>query len=179
MSPRLSGRPSPLPTLAASDARTGIPAAPAQLPHEAVGAPLDGFDPAWSRLLTVDTLDGPRTFHVLDTGPALAAAGTPVIGTIVAAHGNPTWSYLWRHLAAAGLDRGWRVIAVDHLDMGFSERLPHARAPRPADPGIRRIADRVADFDAVMTTLLAEGHSPSEHPVVTIGHDWGGIISLT
>ena len=179
MSPRLSGRPSPLPTLAASDARTGIPAAPAQLPHEAVGAPLDGFDPAWSRLLTVDTLDGPRTFHVLDTGPALAAAGTPVIGTIVAAHGNPTWSYLWRHLAAEGLTRGWRVIAVDHLDMGFSERLPHPRAPRPADQGIRRIADRVADFDAVMTTLLAEGPAPSAHPVVTIGHDWGGIISLT
>ncbi|GAA4508996.1 alpha/beta fold hydrolase [Brevibacterium yomogidense] len=204
MNPRLPGLPNPrpFPSAVVSDARAGIPAAPAQLPHEAVGATLDGFDPAWSRLVTVDTLDGPRTFHVLDTGPVMAAAGTAPVGTIVAAHGNPTWSYMWRHLAAEGLTRGWRVIAVDHLDMGFSERLPHARAPRPSDPGIRRIADRVADFDAVVTTLLAEGPTAEAapatqptgtpdavgasatagapaHPVVTIGHDWGGVISLT
>src|SRR5699024_10412431 len=140
-----------VPSSGGASARAGIPPGPAQVPHEAVGAPLDGFDPAWSRLITVDTFDGPRTFHVLDTGPVLAAEGTSQVGTIVAAHGNPTWSYLWRHLAAEGLTRGWRLIAVDHLDMGFSERLPHARAPRPADPGIRRIADRVADFDAVVT----------------------------
>ncbi|MGO1397361.1 MAG: alpha/beta fold hydrolase [Brevibacterium yomogidense] len=171
----LPGLPNPRP-VPPSSSRSGIPAAEAQLPHEAVGAPLDGLDPAWSRLLTVDTLDGPRTFHVLDTGPALQAAGTAPVGTIVAAHGNPTWSYLWRHLAAEAFERGWRVIAPDHLDMGFSERLPHDRAPRPADAGIRRIADRVADFDAVVTALLAEGES---HQVVTIGHDWGGIISLT
>ena len=171
----LPGLPNPRPVFPSS-ARSGIPATAAQLPHEAVGAPLDGLDPAWSRLVTVDTLDGPRTFHVLDTGPALQAAGGTPIGTIVAAHGNPTWSYLWRHLAAEALDRGWRVIAPDHLDMGFSERLPHDRAPRPADAGLRRIADRVADFDAVVTALLAEG---SSHRVVTIGHDWGGVISLT
>ena len=171
----LPSLPTPRPALPSS-ARSGIPAAEAQLPHEAVGAPLDGLDPAWSRLLTVDTLDGPRTFHVLDTGPALQEAGTAPVGTIVAAHGNPTWSYLWRHLAAEALERGWRVIAPDHLDMGFSERLPHDRAPRPADAGLRRIADRIADFDAVVTALLAEGAS---HRVVTIGHDWGGVISLT
>ena len=81
---------------------------------------------------------------------------------------GPTCGGIWPHEA---LDRGWRVIAPDHLDMGFSERLPHDRAPRPADAGIRRIADRVADFDAVVTALLAEG---SSHRVVTIGHDWGG-----
>ena len=171
----LPGLPNPRPVFPSS-ARSGIPATAAQLPHEAVGAPLDGLDPAWSRLVTVDTLDGPRTFHVLDTGPALQAAGGTPVGTIVAAHGNPTWSYLWRHLAAEAFERGWRVIAPDHLDMGFSERLPHDRAPRPADAGIRRIADRVADFDAVVTALLAEG---SSHRVVTIGHDWGGVISLT
>ncbi len=171
----LPGLPNPRPVVPSS-VRSGIPAAAAQLPHEAVGAPLDGLDPAWSRLVTVDTLDGPRTFHVLDTGPALRAEGTTPVGTLVAAHGNPTWSYLWRHLAGEALRRGWRVIAPDHLDMGFSERLPHERAPRPADAGIRRIADRVTDFDAVITALLAEGPS---HPVVTIGHDWGGVISLT
>ncbi|GAA2096519.1 alpha/beta fold hydrolase [Brevibacterium salitolerans] len=214
MSPRIPGAPKALrPALPAS----GIPALPARLPHEACGE-FEGFDPAWSRLVTVDTFDGARTFHVLDTGPALAEAGLTPTGTILALHGNPTWSYLWRHLAQAAMDqaagteaagprpgRVWRVIAPDQLDMGFSERLPHARAPRPADPGVRRIADRVADFDALVTHLLAEGdgdaptgpataagtaeataaaakaawESTADHPVVTIGHDWGGVLSLT
>ncbi|WP_051297423.1 alpha/beta fold hydrolase [Brevibacterium album] len=225
MSPRIPGAPR---TLRSSLPASGVPALPARLPHEACGE-LEGFDPAWSRLVTVETFDGPRTFHVLDTGPALAEAGLTPTGTILALHGNPTWSYLWRHLAqaaveqaeadpeAAGARRIWRVIAPDQLDMGFSERLPHARAPRPADPGVRRIADRIADFDALVTTLLAEGAATAsgapasagdggsaasgtvsgsaagdtaasgsttgstacEHPVVTIGHDWGGVLSLT
>ncbi|GAB3915501.1 acyl-CoA synthetase [Microlunatus endophyticus] len=76
-------------------------------------------------------------------------------------HGNPTWSFLWRRfLAAAPAD--WRVIAVDQLSMGWSERLP---APRT-------LAERVADLGALTDRLGVTG------PVVTVGHDWGGIISL-
>src|SRR5699024_4139002 len=40
----------------------------------------------------------------------------------------------------------------------------------------------VSDFDAVVRTLLTEtatGDGAQPHPVVTLGHDWGGIISLT
>ncbi|MGO3147743.1 MAG: alpha/beta fold hydrolase, partial [Leucobacter sp.] len=140
----------------------------------------------WSRLVTVDTVDGERTFHVLDTLPALQAQGLEPSGTILALHGNPTWSYLWRRLAAASMTdvegRVWRVIAPDQLEMGYSERLAHDALPTTHGSGYRRITDRVSDFDAVVRSLLADttdGADAQPHPVVTLGHDWGGIVSLT
>ncbi|WP_349829547.1 alpha/beta fold hydrolase [Brevibacterium litoralis] len=156
------------------------PASPASLP-----GPLPEWDSTWSRLVTAPTVDGDRTFHVLDTLPALREAGIEPAGTILALHGNPTWSYLWRHLAAATLTqaragfRAWRLIAPDQLEMGFSERLDHAGLPTTHGPGHRRIPERLADFDAVVTTLLAEAPAGVNHPLVTIGHDWGGVLSLT
>ena len=39
-------------------------------------------------------------WHLLDTGPALDAAGITPVGTLLCVHGNPTWSYLWRRLVA-------------------------------------------------------------------------------
>ncbi len=86
---------------------------------------------------------------------------TPRLGTLLCVHGNPTWSYLWRHLLAA-LSDGWRVVAPDHLGMGFSERTDSQRS----------LAQRVADLTALTETLGIEG------PVVTVAHDWGGPISL-
>ena len=81
-------------------------------------------------------------------------------GTLLCVHGNPTWSYLWRRFVAAA-PPGWRVVAVDQLGMGFSER----GAPRT-------LAQRVDDLDAVLDALDVTG------PVVTAGHDWGGAVSL-
>ena len=112
---------------------------------------LPGLDPAWSRLVTEGR---GHTWHVLDRG-------APTHGTVVAVHGNPTWSYLWRRVVAAAPD-GWRVVAVDQLGMGFSDR----------PPGVRTLARRVADLDAVLTALDVTG------PVVVAGHDWGGIVGL-
>ena len=150
-----------------------------------VPGPLPEWDERWSRLVTVDTVDGERTFHVLDTLPSLQEQGLEPTGTIIALHGNPTWSYLWRRLATASADadgRVWRVIAPDQLEMGYSDRLEHDALPTPNGPGYRRIAERVSDFDAVVQSLLADtadAQGRQQHPVVTIGHDWGGIISLT
>lgn len=147
---------------------------------------LPEWDPQWSRLVTVSTGDGARTFHVLDTLSALREQGLEPSGTILALHGNPTWSYLWRGLAAATLTdtegRVWRVIAPDQLEMGYSERLAHDALPTTHGAGYRRIAERVSDFDSVVRSLLtetADEHGRQEHPVVTIGHDWGGLLSLT
>ncbi|WP_309132782.1 alpha/beta fold hydrolase [Brevibacterium sp.] len=173
-----------------------FPARPATIPPT-----LPEWDPAWSRTVDAETADGTHSFHVLDTLEALRATGREPTGTIVALHGNPTWSYLWRHLAQATVDaagragqRVWRVIAPDQLDMGFSERLEHESLPKPHGPEVRRISQRIDDFDAVVRTLLAEvdGNAPdtagssaptaeadgSDHPIVTIGHDWGGVLSL-
>lgn len=115
-----------------------------------------GLDPAWSRKVTAPDAEGtPRTWHVLDNGVQ------PTVGTFLCVHGNPTWSYLWRGLLAAA-PPGWRVVAPDHLGMGFSER--------PDAP--RTLAQRVDDLGRLTDALGVTG------PVVTIGHDWGGAISL-
>jgi pimeloyl-ACP methyl ester carboxylesterase len=117
---------------------------------------LPGLDPAWSRLLTVPDSDGvEHCWHVLDNG-----VREPV-GTLLCVHGNPTWSYLWRRLLAAA-PPGWRVVAPDQLGMGWSDRLTEPRLLR----------QRVADLGDLTAALGVTG------PVVTVGHDWGGVISL-
>ena len=114
------------------------------------------LDPAWSRLVhAVDAEGVLRTWHVLDNG------ALPQMGTLLCLHGNPTWSYLWRRFLASA-DPGWRVVAVDQLGMGYSERL---RWPRS-------LAGRIDDLDTVTSELGIAG------PVVLVAHDWGGPISL-
>lgn len=171
-------------TSAAKAMWSSIPAASARLPHQVLQhTPLPGWDNQWSSLVTVREADGTeRGFHVLDTGAALAARGITPTGTIVAIHGNPTWSYLWRHLAAATVEQArdgyaWRVVAPDQLDMGFSERLEHPEPPSAragSGSSYRRLPERLDDLDALMDALDVD----IEAPLVTLGHDWGGIISL-
>ncbi|MEO1061773.1 MAG: alpha/beta fold hydrolase [Actinomycetota bacterium] len=117
---------------------------------------LPGLEPGWSRLVTApDHRGDDRTWHLLDTAPAAPRH------TLVCVHGNPSWSYLWRDLVGEA-PSDVRVVAVDQLDMGFSERT-----------GVRRrLADRIADLVSLVERLDIDG------PVVTVGHDWGGPISL-
>jgi acyl-coenzyme A synthetase/AMP-(fatty) acid ligase/pimeloyl-ACP methyl ester carboxylesterase len=118
--------------------------------------PLPGLDPAWSRHVAVTHANGEkRLWHVLDNGVA------DPVGTLLCVHGNPTWSYLWRRLLRAA-PSGWRVVAPDQLGMGWSERPPAPRA----------LAQRVTDLGDLTDALGVTG------PVVTVAHDWGGIISL-
>ena len=128
---------------------------PATLPPDG----LPGLDPSWSRLVATRDSDGAlRTWHVLDNGPSRV---TPITVTLLCVHGNPTWSYLWRRvLEDAPADV--RVVAVDHLDMGYSERTGTTR----------RLAQRIDDLSSVSAALGITG------PVVTVAHDWGGPISL-
>ncbi|UKA65267.1 alpha/beta fold hydrolase [Arthrobacter sp. FW306-05-C] len=129
-----------------------------------------GVNAEWSRELEVPSTSGadaPGTvhrWHLLDNGAELARRGLAPLGTLLCVHGNPTWSYLWRTLLAGGSDAAhpWRVVAVDQLDMGFSERTGT----------VRRLADRINDLGDLTDALALEG------PVVSVGHDWGGVISL-
>jgi olefin beta-lactone synthetase len=140
---------------AGTGARSGSRESPASLPPQG----LPGLDPAWSRLVDVVDADGvTRGFHVLDSH---AADSPAVVGTLLCVHGNPTWSYLWRKLVASP-PRGWRVVAVDQLGMGWSERIAE----------VRRLAQRVDDLGRLVDTLGVDG------PVVTVAHDWGGPVSL-
>jgi acyl-CoA synthetase (AMP-forming)/AMP-acid ligase II/pimeloyl-ACP methyl ester carboxylesterase len=118
-------------------------------------AGLYGWDSDWSRLVSATAADGrTHTWHVLDNGVV------DPIGTMLCVHGNPTWSYMWRGLASASTR--WRVVAVDALNMGFSDRTGDNR----------ELAGHITDLGAVTAALGIEG------PVVTVAHDWGGPISL-
>lgn len=146
---------------------------------------LPGLDPRFSHVLRVPDGGGAAAhgrvaeWHYLDNGPELAARGIEPVGTVLAVHGNPTWSYLWRDLlnlatetavaeAAAtgerpgGVPDAWRVVAVDQLEMGLSAR----------SGGVRSLPERVAGLGAFTDALGLNG------PVVTLGHDWGGVVSL-
>ena len=117
---------------------------------------LVGLQPQWSRLVETPGLDEVgRTWHVLDNQVV-----DPTL-TLLCVHGNPTWSYLWRDLIA-GAPSTVRVIAIDQLDMGYSERTATTR----------RFEQRIEDLEALTDELDLTG------PVVTVAHDWGGPISL-
>jgi len=112
-----------------------------------------GLEPAWSRRVTIEGADGqPVDLHVLDTGPGPK-------GTIVCVHGNPTWGYAWKGLLLE-LGDDWRVIAIDQVGMGYSER------GRP-----RRLAARIEEL---VTFCRAE----TEGPIVLAAHDWGGPVAV-
>jgi acyl-CoA synthetase (AMP-forming)/AMP-acid ligase II/pimeloyl-ACP methyl ester carboxylesterase len=150
--------------------RAASEASPASLPPSG----LADLDPSYSRLVRAPERDGSgavsgeREWHVLDNADSLARLGAAPVGTILCVHGNPTWSYLWRSVldaatqAAADGGATWRVVAVDQLDMGYSERS-----------GIRRpLERRVRDLGDLTDALALDG------PVVSFGHDWGGVVSL-
>jgi haloalkane dehalogenase len=79
-------------------------------------------------------------------------------------HGNPTWSFYFRHLIAA-FSTDYRVIAPDHIGCGLSDK-----------PGRHaygyRLADRVADVEALVRQVGVEA------PITLLVHDWGGMIGL-
>src|SRR5690606_7988424 len=77
----------------------------------------------------------PRRFEVrpgiamsyLDEGPRDGEV-------VVMVHGNPSWSYYWRHLVLGLRDR-YRCIVPDHVGMGLSDKLDDGGGVRPpADP---------------------------------------------
>ena len=164
----MRGAPLPPPSPAARD--------PRRAPDVDLSA-LPGVDPRWSRTLEAPASDGTRrTWHLLDGAGALD--GHEPVDTVLAVHGNPTWSYLWRDVVAAGAAGGtdgrrWRVVAVDQLGMGLSDRRPRAGG------GPWRLADRVADLGALVDALRApqeDGWPPVTGPLVALGHDWGGVV---
>jgi haloalkane dehalogenase len=81
---------------------------------------------------------------------------------VVLVHGTPTWSFEWRHVMAA-LVPGCRVVAVDHLGFGLSER--------PVDAGYRP-EDHAARFRAFVDAVC-----PAQ-PLTLVVHDFGGPIAL-
>lgn len=72
-------------------------------------------------------LDGLR-MHYVDEGPADGEV-------IMLLHGQPSWSYLYRKMIPVLSEAGFRVIAVDHIGMG--------RSDKPVDPSIHMYEQHV------------------------------------
>jgi haloalkane dehalogenase len=90
--------------------------------------------------------------HYIDEGTG------PVI---VMVHGNPTWSYYYRHLIAH-FRLSHRVIAVDHLGCGLSDK--------PSDYPYC-LAQHIENIDILLIHLGIGRFS-------LIVHDWGGAIGF-
>ena len=115
-----------------------------------------GLDPSWSRSIDVASHEGgTHRWHVLDTG---VPEHDPDALTVVCVHGNPTWGYAWASFLRR-LHGSYRVVAVDQLGMGYSERT-----------AMRRYVDRVRDLDDVIVALGVGRNSP----LVLAAHDWAG-----
>ncbi|HUZ44234.1 MAG TPA: haloalkane dehalogenase [Acidimicrobiales bacterium] len=100
-------------------------------------------------------VDGLR-LHYLDEGPP---DGPPFLLT----HGEPTWSYLYRHWIRALVAAGFRVIAPDHIGFGRSDKV--------TDDDWYTIDRHVGVQRALIETLdLTRIH--------LFCQDWGGPISL-
>lgn len=101
-----------------------------------------------------DSADG--RLHYVDEGPR---DGRPV----VMVHGNPTWSYLYRHFIEAVTSNGYRAIVMDHLGFG--------RSDKPDSPELYRIPAHAERCEALLESLEI-----SDATIVV--QDWGGPIGL-
>ena len=115
-----------------------------------------GLNPSWSHIVEVPSHDGKiHRWHYLDR-PALNNDAP----TVLCLHGNPTWSFLWSRLFTE-LNEKFRVVAPDHLSMGFSDQV-----------GPRRYRDRVVDINDFVNALGMSG------PIWLVAQDWGGAIAM-
>ncbi|MDD9304529.1 MAG: alpha/beta fold hydrolase [Desulfobacter sp.] len=113
-----------------------------------------GFEPLYP--FEPNYLDmGGQKLHYVDEGK-----GDPILMV----HGNPTWSFYYRHLIT-GLSATHRTIVPDHMGCGFSDK-----------PGAEdyeyTLKSRVDDLDSLVS------HLKLNQKISLIVHDWGGMIGL-
>jgi haloalkane dehalogenase len=96
--------------------------------------------------------------HFIDEGPRDAAV------TALCLHGNPSWSYLYRHMIPPFLAAGLRVVAPDLIGFG--------RSDKPAE-------ESAHSFVFHRDMLLSFVERLDLKNVMLICQDWGGIFGLT
>jgi haloalkane dehalogenase len=98
----------------------------------------------------------PLRIHSVDAGRTDAP-------TVLLMHGEPSWSYLYRHIILALLARGYRVIAPDLVGFGRSDK-PAAQADYSYERHVKWMSDWLAAQRTGEITLFCQ--------------DWGGLIGL-
>jgi len=114
-----------------------------------------GWEPAYTEVADPDG-GTVRVAHV-DVGPADA----PVALLL---HGEPSWSFLYRHVIRVLSESGIRCVAPDMVGFG--------RSDKPLDPTDYSYA-RLVEW----TRELAFDHLDLRE-VTLVGQDWGGLIGL-
>lgn len=95
--------------------------------------------------------------HYLDEGPADAPP-------VLLLHGQPTWSYLYRHVVRALVEAGHRVVVPDLVGFG--------RSDKPVDP-------RSYSFAAHLHWLRAFVALTGLRRITLVAMDWGGPLGLS
>lgn len=101
-------------------------------------------------------LAGDLRMHYVDEGPR---DGHPV----VMLHGEPTWSYLYRHMVPVFADAGYRALAPDLIGFG--------RSDKPEERSAHSYARHVAWVAAWIEALDLRG-------ITLVCQDWGSLIGL-
>jgi haloalkane dehalogenase len=119
------------------------------------GLPEFAFEPHYA---DIDDLDG-GTMRVayLDEGPPDAAP-------VLCMHGEPSWSFLYRHMLPVLVDAGHRVVCPDLVGFG--------RSDKPTEQSDYTYARHVG-----WMSQLVFGHLELRG-VTFFGQDWGGLIGL-
>ncbi len=102
----------------------------------------------------------PQTFRTAD-GHQLSYLDEGNGPIVVMAHGNPSWSYLYRNVVTA-LKPKYRCLVPDHLGCGFSDK--------PQDYPYR-LQNHIDNFTALLDSQGIER-------CVVVVHDWGGAIGM-
>jgi len=97
---------------------------------------------------------GDYRMHVAEVGDGPA---------VLLLHGNPTWSFLYRKVAAALRGDTFRLVMPDLVGLGFSDR------PRSA-------SEHTLEAHAGWLGAFIDGLGLRD--IVFVGHDWGGPIGL-
>ena len=105
----------------------------------------------------------PFASHWLDTGEFRLHYVNEGSGpTLLMLHGNPTWSYLYRHLIK-GLRQDFNCVALDLPGFGLSQ------APQDFDHAPQHHVTAVIDLVRHLGL----------HQATLVAHDWGGPIGLS
>ncbi len=105
---------------------------------------------------------GARMNYVDEPAAGTRADGVGQGSAVLLVHGNPTWSFYYRHVIAALSAAGRRCIAPDHIGMGLSDKP--ADYPYTLERRITDLADLVASLGLRQLDLVV--------------HDWGGAIGF-
>lgn len=84
--------------------------------------------------------------------------------TVVMIHGNPSWSFYYRHLFTV-LSEHYHCIVPDHIGMGLSDK------PIKGDYEFS-LKQRVDDLEVLLSYIGVDKN------ITLIVHDWGGMIGL-